>query len=101
MPWATASQLLVLDAGNRHCELCVKAVKAVVKAGCGVWVENPDNSWLWRQPAMARMIPDDHFLGARLLALRLLQVWSALAKEDKGADESGPAGQCGFVLEGS
>ena len=55
VPWATAGQRLSLDAGNKHCSFCVKVVRAAVQAGAAIWVENPDNSWLWRQPSMIRL----------------------------------------------
>ena len=56
VPWASANQQLSLDQGNRHCQFCTKVLKAATRCGCVFWMENPDNSWLWRQVGLESFI---------------------------------------------
>ena len=47
VPWATANQRLSLETGNEHCAFCAKVLRRALLHNCAVWMENPDNSWLW------------------------------------------------------
>ena len=41
--------------GNQHASFALKVVKVCIRKGLPFWLENPDSSWLWRQPSFREL----------------------------------------------
>ncbi|CAE7243715.1 unnamed protein product [Symbiodinium sp. CCMP2456] len=48
---------------NKHCTFVVRVVKVAVSLGVPVWLENPEGSWLWKQPEVTDLVRSCHGLG--------------------------------------
>ena len=58
----SANQAASLEHGNMHCKFCVQVITAGLRTSCSISMENPDGSWLWRQPSVVQLLKK-HELG--------------------------------------
>ena len=49
--------------GNSHVSFVVHVLRALVSGSVPFWLENPDSSWLWQQPALLELLEQHKELG--------------------------------------
>ena len=94
VPWATANQELSLRHGNQHCRFCVLVIKLGLKKSCVVWLENPDNSWFWRQPCVEKLLRRSDLGFWRFDACRFSAPWRKRTKVLTNSDLAGVKDFC-------
>ena len=58
IPLLSPAMALKVSQGNAHCSFVVRFVRVLLKLGVPFWLENPDCSWLWRQPEFLALLED-------------------------------------------
>ena len=58
IPLLLPAMALKVSQGNAHCSFVVRFVRVLLKLGVPFWLENPDCSWLWRQPEFLALLED-------------------------------------------
>ena len=63
LPALSPAMAVKVAQGNAHCTFVVRFVRVLLRLGVPFWLENPDGSWLWRQPAFVQLFQDYPELG--------------------------------------
>ena len=88
IPLLSPAMALKVSQGNAHCSFVVRFVRVLLKLGVPFWLENPDCSWLWRQPEFLALLEDFPHL-----AFWRYEVWKSVAKTDSSPYRHGAGWQ--------
>ena len=58
IPVLSPAMALKVSQGNAHCSFVCRFVRVLLRLGVPFWLENPDCSWLWRQPEFLSLLED-------------------------------------------